>query len=442
MSFGNLVSMLGAAAGGVNRGMEEVKRDKERQAELQWRDEQRARDRAAQDRAEQTRLGLAAAMAPTEAQAQEVAGPTMDGAPLNVYKAGGQGFPSMAEASTAATAYNAPEARLQRGSAVLAGQGDAAGAVRMESDAQRSKLAGMQVKQAEQSQADEQKRRAFATELHQGGWAGVPAIYSRYNDGYEATAVEDGKGGATIQRLKDGKPFGKPISFNSLADFYTTTMARFEPDKWVAAAEAAKKEQVARADSDRRYNLQEKLVNAQVGNYARMGSGDGAGGLKAGRLPEAVKLQHSSMKGQYDKLSEAIIKAKAEGMWNPKDPNAQQLMAQQAMLEVGMAKVLAPYVNSGQADADPLGLMSEAPAQSPAPAQAPAAQPAKQAPRMADEVKPKTKAAPVAPRGGNSDQQRRRELVDELERVRGTARSGQKVKDLEARIAELDRSKN
>ncbi len=442
MSFGNLVSMLGAAAGGVNRGMEEVKRDKERQAELQWRDEQRARDRAAQDRAEQTRLGLAAAMAPTEAQAQEVAGPTMDGAPLNVYKAGGQGFPSMAEASTAAAAYNAPEARLQRGSAVLAGQGDAAGAVRMESDAQRSKLTGMQVKQAEQADADHTQLKEFAGLLQKGGWSAVPAVYDRYNDGFQASVTEDGKGGAAIQRMKDGKPVGAPMAFKSLPDFFTTVAGRFDPTKWIADAAAQEKEQVARADSDRNYDLRKRVVDAQVGHYQRMGTGDGSEGLKAGRLPEAVKLQHSSMKGQYDKLSEAIIKAKAEGMWNPKDPNAQQLMAQQAMLEVGMAKVLAPYVNSGQSDADPLGLMSEAPAQSPAPAQAPAAQPAKQAPRMADEVKPKPKAAPVAPRGGNSDQQRRRELVDELERVRGTARSGQKVKDLEARIAELDRAKN
>jgi hypothetical protein len=71
------------------------------------------------------------------------------------------------------------------------------------------------------------------------------------------------------------------------------------------------------------------------------GSGDG-GGLK---LPPGVKAELDSLEKRGEQINAAVVRAQAEGSWNPdKNPSQKQLLATQRATQRMRAQLIAPYL--------------------------------------------------------------------------------------------------
>ena len=177
----------------------------------------------------------AASFDPTQAtqpQGEElgyIAGATLPGA---------RGFAQRGVAQEYADTQGTPEARRGRLSA-LAAQGNTLASTALRDEAQlraadlQAQAAESTLKENKQLQAQREFARGVAGAIGTGGWQGFAKFATdQYNDDNQYTAIEDGKGGATVvAKGKDGKEIGR-MSFASPEDAIMYSVGRADPAKW------------------------------------------------------------------------------------------------------------------------------------------------------------------------------------------------------------------
>lgn len=142
------------------------------------------------------------------------------------------------------------------------------------------------------------------------------------------------------------------------------------------------------ADAVGRSTIAENM--AQAGSAGRANR-DAMDGLK---LPPAVKAEITNLDKRESELAGAITKAQAEDTWNPAEsPGQKQLQANLAAIRLRRSQLIAPYLDGGKPrNADPLGIMGDAPKAKPSQADARKAEPKepakaeKRTPGMLDRV--------------------------------------------------------
>ncbi len=86
------------------------------------------------------------------------------------------------------------------------------------------------------------------------------------------------------------------------------------------------------------------LLDQARARFAPRGGG-GGGGNAIDKLPPAVKVKFESMSKEADRIDAAILKAEAEGMWQPdKNPQQGALLVRQRVLRDQANDLLEPYI--------------------------------------------------------------------------------------------------
>lgn len=178
------------------------------------------------------------------------AAPTQQG-----FRVNGQVMASMADAQKAADAHNAPGAVTARMSQALLAAGKPVEAQQLRAGARQEEVGILQADQLKQAAERDRKLREVGGLIIKGGWASVPEVYSRYQDGYSAKVEPDGKGGATVIGLDEsGKEVGR-TQYAGLTDFFADVAGQFDPSKWLEH----KEKRADKAEATARWNAEMKL---------------------------------------------------------------------------------------------------------------------------------------------------------------------------------------
>lgn len=219
MSMSALVRALGAAAGGVSKGMDEAeaaaerKRKREQDAEDRtYLMSERARTTAERDRADKLRVDMGAASAPVNVEQVQPAGPVMDGAegtagqaiPM-VSRVQGKSFETPDAAAAAATAANDPQAVAARQAQVAAAAGDPHAAQQLRTGAMQEKAAKLQLSGAERVELDAQFNADLQSKVN--SWETL--------DKFISDSAGDGQGGA-VKYTSVPSPDGKTRVLNRI----------------------------------------------------------------------------------------------------------------------------------------------------------------------------------------------------------------------------------
>ncbi len=257
--LGRILAVMGAGLGGYMDGQREKKREGERDADRAYVEEQRARTRKDWQRSDKIEADVAAAsapVAPVESLQADLSDP--EAAPMQQFNVQGRMYAGQGEANAAATAANDPQAVAQRQAMAYMQNGDPAKAQQIRTGARQERLAEMQVSSAEAANKRETSLREMGRLIINGGWAAVPEVYARYQDGKTAKVVEDGKGGAeVIQFGPDGAEAGR-AKFKDLPSFFAAAAGRFDPSKWMERQDKEAETMRVQGNADRDYALREK----------------------------------------------------------------------------------------------------------------------------------------------------------------------------------------
>lgn len=268
------------------KGFQSYQRDQLAQKRMEEQD-QRTRDEhewAKEDRKAQSDLrasmvnaGRVATVDPNMVKAEDQdnrdvglageAAPTQQG-----FRVNGQVMASMADAQKAADAHNAPSAVTARMSQALLAAGKPVEAQQLRAGARQEEVGMLQADQLKQAAERDRKLREVGGLIIKGGWASVPEVYSRYQDGYSAKVEPDGKGGATVIGLDEsGKEVGR-TQYASLPDFFADVAGQFDPSKWLEHKEkrADKAEATARWNAE--MSLRQKAEDRRAAHEQRMES--------------------------------------------------------------------------------------------------------------------------------------------------------------------------
>jgi hypothetical protein len=257
------INSLSSLVNGMNSGYRMVR-------DIQRDDEDRkfvtmqrvaAEKRMKEEDALKTNLGNAAT--PTEIAPDEVYQPAVDDEgnqmPANPtagrVKVAGQHFTNMADATKARDAYNGRDAVNARMSDVYLRAGRPGEAQQLRTGARQEQVANLQATQLQQAADRDAKLREVGGLIIKGGWASVPEVYARYDDGHSAKVEPDGKGGATVIGIDGGGKEVSRIKYGSLPEFFSDVAGQFDPSKWQAAQER----KADRAEGERRWTAEMDL---------------------------------------------------------------------------------------------------------------------------------------------------------------------------------------
>lgn len=77
------------------------------------------------------------------------------------------------------------------------------------------------------------------------------------------------------------------------------------------------------------------------------------------KLPPGVKAKYASLDAQIKAIDGAMVKAQAEGQWEPeKNTGQRDLQKRRAALSIQQGALIQPYLSDGGGNADPLGIFS------------------------------------------------------------------------------------
>lgn len=304
--LGRILAVMGAGLGGYMDGQREKKREGERDADRAYIEEQRARTRKDWQRSDKIDADVATAsapVAPVESLQADLSDP--EAAPMQQFNVQGRMYAGQGEANTAATAANDPQAVAQRQAMAYMQNGDPAKAQQIRTGARQERLAEMQVSSAEAANKRDTSLREMGGLIINGGWAAVPEVYARYQDGKTAKVVEDGKGGAeVIQFGPDGAEAGR-AKFKDLPSFFAAAAGKFDPSKWMERQDKQAETMRVQGNADRDYALRETVAKdqsllraAQVeaataraeASRARAAGGGGGGRAAAPAGPQGLTL--------------------------------------------------------------------------------------------------------------------------------------------------------
>lgn len=353
------------------------------------------RESAEYQRTKDFRDQLANAAKPVEARPINASMPEMDeqgnmvpaAPPRDLNMAGEKFYPSMGDARTAATAANTPEAQNERILAVMRGH-DPVKAQHLQTSQMQGKVAGLNLEKGQMDLANAKFDQAIAG---LGTHEDIAKAAGQMGVKLEARQGADGKV-EYWQVGADGKAVKTPYSFADTPEgVQEAKLALSRATPLTSKIEFAFKRDESRRNQenqDRRFALEEKSQgaleryrNATLGmEQRRLGLAEAAAKAEA-RIPAAVKLQYAGLDKEMQTISSAVAKAQAEGMFDPNSPNAQALLAKQAVLAGKMMRLMAPYTGNAGAVADPLGIMGD---EKPAPKKEPARTEAKKPPPKPD----------------------------------------------------------
>lgn len=322
MSMSALVRALGAAAGGVSKGMDEAeaaaerKRKREQDAEDRaFTMSERARKTAENERADKLRVDMGVASAPVNVEQVQPAGPVMDGAegaagqaiPM-VSRVLGKSFETPDAAAAAATAASDPMAVAERQAQVAASAGDPHAAQQLRTGAMQEKAAKLQLSGAERTELDAQFNADLQSKVN--SWETL--------DKFISDSAGDGQGGAakyTSVPSPDGKtrvlnrigPDGAMVptgqAFPNTADGLQLAMgelSKLSPEKKLMhlhqkeqarrAAEAQAATAGHQANTLAEQIRHNKAVEAAYGVRARAGGGAGGDVTAGTQQPAGINM--------------------------------------------------------------------------------------------------------------------------------------------------------
>lgn len=429
MNLMQAVAALGAGLGGYAKGRQIYLENQRREKDQKWQDEQRERQRQQWEEEDRLKADIRDAAAPVQVEqpwqpAVDDEGNPMPQAPA--YRAGMRRYGTLDEAQKAAEAANTPQAQMQRIAQAYRRAGRVKDAVELETAARQGQLGDLQLGAAKEAAARDKALREMGSLLARGGWQAVPQVYARYDDGMSATVQEDGKGGAIVTRFgPDGKPAGQR-HFKDIFQFFEFSAAGFDPKLWIEG----ERTRAQRAEDTRRWEAEHELSKQRVGlERERLGieRAKAAENLDL-KLPPAVRAAYQTLQAKVKTINDAIVKAQADGTWNPDSPGARELMTELTASTLRMEQMLAPYLKEAgvTTEDDPLGLFAgqgNAAAQgSTAPAAAPAADAAQRAPAPAAAPAPAPARRP-APPGSPQARWEERQASMRAERERAIAQA-------------------
>lgn len=286
-------------------------------------------------------------------------------------RVGMQGMLNPAQASAAVAQQNSPDGVLARQQAEVQRQNPAAG-LQMQAH-------GLSVKSSQMDLADKD----FDSNLHAAAGKGWDALGEFMNkSGVDPSASgkwlpsEDGK---TMQAYKMGPngelvPTGaifdnSPRGLTEAATFFSHQVPiTAKLSHYMAVQSEARKEThelntdtyktgmlgVARQQADTNEGYREDMGKAALERAER----PGAAKSLVDRMTEADKMAFADTNRQREDLSKQINKAKAEGMWNDKDPGSQSLVTQLNALDMRAKVMTDRYDRTGAGAPDPIGVHS------------------------------------------------------------------------------------
>lgn len=312
---------------GVKRKLDQdSQEDADRTRKQKMEDEDRAyalgqRDRTLrqQGEADSLQTSMKAAATPATVDANMVPDASTDNRDVGLpgtapatqdgYRVNGQVVPDEATATKTAAAYNTPVATMQRQAKVLTAAGKPVEAIDLKT-------------KADAVDAQDTLKQVGSL-LMNGGWASVPEIYARYNDGKAAKVVENGNGGATVITIdeKTGKEVGKR-EFTDLPHLFATIAGRFDPSKWVAD----ETRRAADAESGRRWEAEQGVREKNADSTALLKAAQaeasmaraaaaaarGAGGGKAEPEPVADSPESTFDRKTATDIAKDLVKKEAE----------------------------------------------------------------------------------------------------------------------------------
>jgi Transglycosylase SLT domain len=398
MAAGGWGYALAAAINGGLRGMQMTKDWARQDEEDAFKKEERAQQRQAwADNANEQQLVKDAAQpiavqqytagqrAVDAAGGAEFGPPQIDAAqvPENPaepvgWKAGKQTFTDQAAAQGYAKEQNAPMAIASRiGEAYLkAGKPDKALAISSQV---------MQQKEAEQKLADGQWRRDLGQAL-QAGHEGLAKLVSASSigpmSGMTVKPMDNGDGTVSYMAVgKDGTISAIPGIPPFKNDQDGVTQAAFMLDRTItpehrySAMMQDRQHKQAQSNADRMYNLQvsqdlragraEERAERAQGRQDRLAdmqleeAGIRVEGLKSdAKIPSAVKLQVQTAQEELKTLNSAIVKAQAEGTFQPDSAQGKELLDRRKALSNEIRTALFPYSTKDKVGGDPAGWRS------------------------------------------------------------------------------------
>lgn len=313
------------------------------------------------------------------------------------FKAGKQTFTDQAAAQKYADSQNTPMAIAQRQSDAYMKLGKTDKAMAISSQM-------LQQQEAQQKQTDREWRIGLS-QAAVGGFEGLAQFASKSNVGplaglnVAAVASPDGKAINFVSVDADGKqtPLPNIPSFQNnekgvmqaayMLDNTITPEQRYSSmleqqkqqqtqDNWVAAFGLRKDEaKQAQANSDRMFGLQlsqdRRAANADARADRSQGRQDRLAdmqleeanirleGLKSdAKIPSAVKLQVQTAQEELKTLNSAIVKAQAEGTFQPDSAHGKELLDRRKALSNEIRTALFPYSTKDKVGGDPAGWRS------------------------------------------------------------------------------------
>lgn len=398
MAAGGWGYALAAAVNGGLRGMQ-MKKDWARQEEDDaFRKEERAQKRQDWNDLATERQALKDAAQPVAVQqytagqqAVDAAGgadagpPQIDPAQLPAnpaeavgWRAGQKTYTDQAAAQKAADSMNTPIATMERtrDAYLKVGKPDKAMAVSTQL---------LQQQEADQRQSDRQWRNDLGRAM-QTGHEGLAKLVSASSigpmSGMTVKPVDNGDGTVSYMAVgKDGTTSAIPGIPPFKNDQDGVTQAAFMLDRTItpehrySAMMQDRQHKQAQSNTDRMYSLQlsqdrradradERATHAQ-GRQDRLAdmqleeAGIRLEGIKSdAKIPSAVKLQVETARDELKTLNTAIVKAQAEGTFQPDSPQGKELLDRRKALSNEIRSALFAYSTKDKAGGDPAGWRS------------------------------------------------------------------------------------
>jgi hypothetical protein len=377
---GGIARGLASGINGYIRGVM-IKRNMDREDKRDaWDEEQRGNLRADRARTDAERQALIDAGQPVQAEVANDVQKDDDGnymPAVPAYRAGGQRYDSMAEASGAASAANAPDAVAQRQSAALRGIGKPLEAAQLEAATTSVKAGKFQLEKGQEEWLDQKWDKAIGSV---GSVADGAEILTTLLGRKVTTAMsEDGKKvqfmaeGPNGQMVKMGTEFSSDAK--GLQQFimaHSKTMTAAQKIGGIQAIESFEESKRQFLENKR---LQEKQIDNQASfQNASLGIARGNQAISQGhldlaktkrqddleadplrKLPGPVKAALTGYDSALKGIDAAMSKAQAEGQWDPQSPGAKELIARQRDYQHKREQLLKPHLKDAGGGAYPFG---------------------------------------------------------------------------------------
>ena len=368
-NLASLIGVIGAGMAGYARGKEQNAQNEIRQEQIEDRRRQRADAEA-----------LRRAGADIEPQIKEAAGNMGPSAVM----VGKQAYGTEGEAQSAADQQNTPQAKIQRQMGALITQGRPDTALDLDEKAMKHRALGQKLDAAMKAEGisdfiDGNMVRAPRVEDVEAGKAGVFDFNSedvkKFNAvGGKVTIGEGQKGRWTTFTHPNGRKVvdfevidaeGKPVAPSARAIQLIAQMSAQSRDELADKQfEQGKRISVAQQNVDINKDYKDGMLDVardRAQTYENGYGKNGNGGASRDKMSEVDKEEFDMHKADAQKIREAIMRAQAEGTWEPQTNETQRALMLQGEIASRKAQgILSRYrsADSGseQPKADPLGI--------------------------------------------------------------------------------------